>query len=99
MTNMNNTETRTGMRLPGRMVLITLGAFFLGLFLGFTLRPAILEAVSPTGAGTRQGSTSLPSPGAIQTQQQAMEYLISQTRHFKGDPDAPITMIEFSDYQ
>lgn len=28
-----------------------------------------------------------------------MKYLAQNTRHFKGDPNAPVTIIEFSDYQ
>ena len=28
-----------------------------------------------------------------------MAYLVSQTRHFKGDPNAPVTLIEFGDFQ
>ena len=28
-----------------------------------------------------------------------MEFLVSNTQHFKGDANAPVTMIEFSDLQ
>jgi hypothetical protein len=33
------------------------------------------------------------------SQQQLMEYLISKTTQFKGDPNAAVSIIEFSDYQ
>jgi len=28
-----------------------------------------------------------------------IDLLVAQTRHFKGSPNAPITMLEFSDFQ
>jgi hypothetical protein len=31
--------------------------------------------------------------------QELMAYLLPQVRHFKGDPAAPVTIIEFSDFQ
>ena len=44
-------------------------------------------------------STVNPTLAAITNQEQLMAYLVSNTRHFKGDPGAPVTIIEFSDYQ
>ena len=40
-----------------------------------------------------------PTIAAISNQQQLMDYLISHTTHFQGDPNAKVTIIEFSDYQ
>jgi protein-disulfide isomerase len=34
-----------------------------------------------------------PSPAML------MDAVVAQTRHFKGDPDAPITIVEFSDFR
>lgn len=43
---------------------------------------------------TTASETSEPTPSPT-----LQEYMLSQTRHFKGDPDAPVTIIEFSDFQ
>lgn len=43
--------------------------------------------------------TSVPAPTEAASQtQELMNYVIQQTRHFRGDPNASITMIEFSDF-
>jgi protein-disulfide isomerase len=39
------------------------------------------------------------SPEQEAQRQRVMETLISETRHFKGDPEAAVTVIEFSDFQ
>lgn len=44
-------------------------------------------------------STVNPTMAGITNQEQLMAFLVSNTRHFKGDPGAPVTIIEFSDYQ
>jgi protein-disulfide isomerase len=40
-----------------------------------------------------------PATPSEADRQQFMQLLIADTRHFRGDPDAPITMIEFSDFR
>jgi hypothetical protein len=84
-----------------------------GLLLGYFGRPLIAGDTSsngnvaavttPVDAGTGSEVT-LPTatvdPTAIASQQQElMDYLISNTKHFKGDPNAKVTIIEFSYYQ
>lgn len=45
-------------------------------------------------AGTEEGS------GVTEEQrQEIMDFMIGMTRHFKGDPEAQVTIIEFSDFQ
>jgi hypothetical protein len=44
-------------------------------------------------ASSAEESSQQPSP------EEMMAFLVEQTFHFKGDPEAPITIIEFSDFQ
>ena len=66
----------------------------IGLLAGYYGRPLIgrtdqqatvPESIAPSQAGA--GNEEL------------MAYLASQTRHFTGNPDAPVTLIEFGDFQ
>ncbi len=69
----------------------------LGLLVGYYLHPLILaQSSNATTASivTPPGSTD---PSAAQ--QNLMASLIPKTRHFKGDPNAPVTIIEFGDFQ
>lgn len=75
----------------------------IGLLGGYYGRP-ILEAgriPSASSSNSPSGVVTIPTPEAdLAAQQQAlMEAVVSETRHFKGDPDAPVTIIEFSDFQ
>jgi hypothetical protein len=40
-----------------------------------------------------------PSPATPDKAQTSMDDLIAQVRHFRGNPNATITLLEFSDYQ
>ncbi len=39
------------------------------------------------------------SPSAANNPDQVVQLVISKTRHFKGNPNAPVTILEFSDFQ
>jgi hypothetical protein len=71
--------------------------FSVGLFAGYFVRPFI----SPQAEETETASIpSPPSSGSGQAgNQEVMAFLIRETRHFKGDTDAPVTIIEFSDFK
>ncbi len=84
-----------------------------GLLGGYLGHPWLAPALSPTPTKLAVEVTSVPpsesssSASAEQPvpedqaarQQQLMEMVLSQTRHFKGDQNAPVTLIEFSDFQ
>lgn len=76
----------------------------IGLLLGYYGRPFTQAGTQPMTAQPEVITTSAP-PVVIPTadnsaaQQKLMETVIAQTRHFKGDPNAPVTIIEFGDFQ
>lgn len=66
----------------------------IGLLAGYYGRPLI-------GGVDQQAATpqSIAPSQAGGGNQELMAYLVSQTRHFTGNPDAPVTLIEFGDFQ
>jgi hypothetical protein len=85
-----------------------------GLLIGYLGRPLLARNPTPTGevaavattaptAASGQSSaptnTVDPTLAAISSNEQLMAYLVSNTTHFQGDPNAKVTIIEFSDYQ
>ncbi len=85
----------------------------IGLLAGYFGRPLLNKGSGSTG-GIAAGTTPTvvvptvqvanpaagdPTLAAISNQQQLMDYLVSHTTHFQGDANAPVTIIEFSDYQ
>ncbi len=62
-------------------------------------------AAAPTAAAPPEVSASGSEPAAAPPapsdadRQEMMAFLVDQTRHFRGDPGAPVTIIEFSDFQ
>lgn len=94
------TSTRT-------WLLIALGfvvTLLVGLAIGLRLRPgatAVSVAVTPDEAGNQTTIETSPqtdsSPPAADSD--FMAFLLSDARHFEGDADAPVTLIEFSDFK
>ncbi|HEY5138877.1 MAG TPA: hypothetical protein VIJ25_06090 [Methylococcales bacterium] len=85
-----------------------------GLLAGFFGRPLLVKDARPTAqaavvntavptvpADLSSGPTAAvdPTMAAINSQESLMAYLVSNTTHFQGDPNARVTIIEFSDYQ
>ena len=66
----------------------------IGLLGGYYGRPLV--------SGTKEQTTvpeSITPTQADAGNEELMAYLVSQVRHFKGNPDAPVTLIEFGDFQ
>lgn len=75
-------------------VLVVL-AFAAGVLIGYTAwgRPS---AVSPSAQAP---AAAIPTTDPAAARQSLMAALIPKVRHFKGDPNAPVTIIEFADFQ
>jgi hypothetical protein len=87
--------------------IIALVMLVLGLFLGYAGRPWISEKIPALGGPTTPTpvaqaptvqQTAAQQPSAADTEE-LMKYLVGQTKHFRGDANAPVTLIEFSDFQ
>ena len=58
-----------------------------------TVEPTPTGAVDPAPTATTRPSADDDAPPTL------MEVVVARTRHFKGDPNAPVTIVEFSDFQ
>ncbi|NIW46953.1 MAG: hypothetical protein GWN30_20035 [Gammaproteobacteria bacterium] len=78
-----------------------------GLLGGYFLRPLItpdpasVAVQGDTSTSAESVPNTIPTPNAERAaqQQELMNAVVERTRHFLGDPDAPVTIIEFSDFQ
>jgi protein-disulfide isomerase len=97
----------------GSTIAVGLAMLLVGLLAGFLLRPLVPVAqfaAQPPRALSDQGAQPAPTvtggpiaaAEATQAAEQAatlMQAVVGQTRHFRGSADAPVTLIEFSDFQ
>jgi hypothetical protein len=80
--------------------IIGLVMLVVGLFGGYAIRPMINAQSEPPDVSIRSQPPSQAGTGPnAPANQELMDYLVSQTRHFRGDPNAPVTLIEFGDFQ
>lgn len=94
--------------------LLIAAAFIAALFIGFFSRPLlvgsptprvvelVITATLPAAAASRAEATALaqnaaPSPSAATPT--IMDLVLAEAQHFSGDPAAPVTMVEFSDFK
>ncbi len=79
------------------MIIIGAAMLVIGLVLGYFGR----GLYGPEAMTAKATSSAMAA--AVQTRasanKQVMSMLIEATRHFKGDANAPVTIIEFSDFQ
>ena len=81
-------------------ILVGLTMLVVGALLGYFGRPLVtprpLEALAVAAATPQdEVAASAADPSAATF----MDAVVAQTRHFKGNADAPVTMVEFSDFQ
>jgi hypothetical protein len=69
-----------------------------GLLAGYFGRPLIAKETAATAGGASEVLPT-PDPADDARRQEMMTYLVGQVRHFIGEEDAPVTIIEFSDFQ
>lgn len=77
--------------------IIGLAMFLIGMFAGYSLR----QDDSPPTAISAVATQSPQQPPAQlgRSNEEVMDYVLTQVRHFQGAPEAPVTLIEFGDFQ
>jgi protein-disulfide isomerase len=71
----------------------------LGLLVGYYGRPLMLNQARSEASVNSESPVVIPTADNSAEQQKLMETVLAKTRHFLGDPDAPVTIIEFADFQ
>ncbi len=77
----------------------------IGVLIGYAGRPLVTpQPLSPTPVAPASGADPPAAGDATPSARNAdvsslMEAVVAQTRHFKGDPNAPVTIVEFGDFQ
>ena len=77
----------------------------IGVLVGYAGRPLITpQPLPPAPAASASAADPSVSGNASQSasnslQPTLMDAVVAQTRHFKGAPNAPVTIVEFGDFQ
>lgn len=80
--------------------IVGLVMLIVGLLIGYTIRPLTLaQTPNAASASTIAPPAAIPTTDNSAAQQNLMASVVEKTRHFRGDPNAPVTIIEFGDFQ
>jgi protein-disulfide isomerase len=79
------------------VISIGLIGLLIGLVIGYMGR-GVLGPEATAARGT-QTAAAVAMQTRSAANQEVMKMVIAQARHFRGDPNAPVTLIEFSDFQ
>ena len=71
----------------------------LGLLVGYFGRPFTQNQTRSEASVNSGLPIVISTADNSAAQQDLMKTVVAQTRHFRGDPNAPVTMIEFGDFQ
>jgi protein-disulfide isomerase len=89
-------------------ILVGVAMLLAGILLGYFGRGQFGPEAQATRSTATAQAVALATQSAVSAQTSAtqaaanadlMKFLEENTRHYKGDPNAPVTIIEFSDYQ
>lgn len=89
--------SKSGGRSWPMLALVGVVMLVVGLLMGYIGRGEFGPEAQAAKA-TQQAQAALAVTQAA-ANAKLMEYLSQNTRHFKGDPNAAVTIIEFSDFQ
>ena len=70
-----------------------------GLLAGYYIRPPTLPQKNIVSSAIITPPVVIPTADNSTAQKQLMDSVVAKTRHFKGDANSPVMMIEFGDFQ
>ena len=105
----DDTASATGSNTAQNSLWVTLlvgvAMLLIGVLVGFfgrslvTTLPENETNVAVADAGNSSTASEASQPASTPSAAALMDAVVGQTRHFRGDPNAPITIIEFGDFK
>lgn len=86
-------------------LLVGIAMLLIGVLVGFfgrslvTPQPENETSVAVADTGVSSAASQASQPASTPSTAALMDAVVAQTRHFKGDANAPITIIEFGDFK